>query len=121
MRYLVYSVRYSVVPINSSLLTVTLYYSVMTAPVYNDTKYSVPCLFVCTTTHPSLKAYCAILVRRSNFRYQASPRLSPRESTQRRHRARAPSCGTWNCGREMSCNFAEITASTPFLGIFYMP
>jgi hypothetical protein len=39
---------------------------------------------VCTTTHCSLKAYCAILVRRSNFRYQASPRVSPRESTQRR-------------------------------------
>jgi len=32
----------------------------------------------------ALKAYCAILVRRSNFRHQASPRLSPRESTQRR-------------------------------------
>jgi hypothetical protein len=30
------------------------------------------------------KAYCAILVRRSNFRHQASPRVSPRESTQRR-------------------------------------
>jgi hypothetical protein len=46
-------------------------------------------LFVCTTTHCSLKAYCAILVRRSNFRYQASPRVSPRvsprESTQRRN------------------------------------
>jgi len=41
-------------------------------------------LFVCTTTHCSLKAYCAIWVRRSNFRHQASPRVSPRESTQRR-------------------------------------
>jgi len=30
------------------------------------------------------KAYCAIWVRRSNFRHQASPRMSPRESTQRR-------------------------------------
>ena len=39
---------------------------------------------VYTTTHCSLKAYCAILVRRSNFRHQASPRMSPRESTQRR-------------------------------------
>jgi hypothetical protein len=38
------------------------------------------CLFVCTTTHCSLKAYCAILVRRSYFCHQASPR----ESTQRR-------------------------------------
>jgi len=32
----------------------------------------------------TFKAYCAILVRRSNFRHQASPRVSPRESTQRR-------------------------------------
>jgi len=30
------------------------------------------------------KAYCAIWVRRSNFRHQSSPRVSPRESTQRR-------------------------------------
>jgi hypothetical protein len=30
------------------------------------------------------KAYCTIWVRRSNFRHQASPRVSPRESTQRR-------------------------------------
>ena len=37
-----------------------------------------------TTTHRSLKAYCAILVKHSNFRHQASPRVSPRESTQRR-------------------------------------
>ena len=30
------------------------------------------------------------------------------------HRARAPSGGRWNCGREMSGNFAEMTTSTPF-------
>jgi len=30
------------------------------------------------------KAYCAIWVRRSKFRHRASPRVSPRESTQRR-------------------------------------
>jgi hypothetical protein len=30
------------------------------------------------------KAYCAILVRLSNFRHQASSSVSPRESTQRR-------------------------------------
>ena len=30
------------------------------------------------------KASCAIWVRRSNFRHQASPRVSPRASTQRR-------------------------------------
>jgi hypothetical protein len=32
----------------------------------------------------AFKAYCAICVRRFNFRHQASPRVSPRESTQRR-------------------------------------
>jgi len=32
----------------------------------------------------AFKCYCAILVRRSNFRHQASPHVSPRESTQRR-------------------------------------
>jgi len=29
----------------------------------------------------AFKAYCAIWVRSSNFRHQASPRVSPREST----------------------------------------
>jgi hypothetical protein len=32
----------------------------------------------------AFKAYCAVCVRRSNFRHQASPRVSPRESTHRR-------------------------------------
>jgi len=32
----------------------------------------------------AFKAYCAIWLRRSNFRHQASSRVSPRESTQRR-------------------------------------
>jgi len=32
----------------------------------------------------AFKSYYAIWVRRSNFRHQASPRVSPRESTQRR-------------------------------------
>jgi hypothetical protein len=32
----------------------------------------------------AFKAYCAVWVRRSNFGHQASPRVSPRESTQRR-------------------------------------
>jgi len=31
---------------------------------------------------PAFKAYCAIWVKRSNFRHQASPGVSPRESTQ---------------------------------------
>jgi hypothetical protein len=34
--------------------------------------------------HCRLKVYCAILVRRSNFRHQSSPHVSPRKSTQRR-------------------------------------
>jgi hypothetical protein len=42
------------------------------------------CLCLFSTTHCSLKAYCAIWVRSSNFRHQASPHVSPRESTQRR-------------------------------------
>jgi len=33
---------------------------------------------------PAFKAYCAIWVRRSNFRHQASPHVSPRERPQRR-------------------------------------
>jgi len=39
MRHLVYSVRYAVVLINSLALTIILYSSVITAPVYNDTNY----------------------------------------------------------------------------------
>jgi len=45
MRYLVYNVRYSVVAITSSQLTITLYSSFITTHniilfFYNDTKYS---------------------------------------------------------------------------------
>jgi hypothetical protein len=40
-------------PINSSLLTITLYSSVITTPVYNDTKYSVPF----TTLYPISNAF----------------------------------------------------------------
>jgi len=39
MRYIAYRVRYSAVPINSSPLTVTLFSSVVTTLVYNDTQY----------------------------------------------------------------------------------
>jgi hypothetical protein len=45
----------------------------------------------------AFKAYCAIWVRRSNFRHQASPRV---------YHARAPSGERWNCGRDMSGSFA---------------
>jgi hypothetical protein len=42
IRHRVYIVRYFVVPINPSLLTITLLFSVITTLFYNDTKYSVP-------------------------------------------------------------------------------
>jgi hypothetical protein len=42
VQHLAYSVRYSVVPINSSVLTIILYASVIKTLVYNNTKYSVP-------------------------------------------------------------------------------
>ena len=40
--HLAYNVRYSVAPVNSSLLILTLYCSVIITPVYNDTKCSAP-------------------------------------------------------------------------------
>ena len=42
MQHLAYNVRYSVMSINSSLLTTTLFSSVITTLVYNDTQYSAP-------------------------------------------------------------------------------
>jgi len=45
----------------------------------------------------AFKAYCAIWIRRSNFHHHASSHVSPRER---------PSGGRWNCGQEMSENFA---------------
>ena len=42
MQHLFYNVRNSVVPINFSLLTITVYSSVRTKLIYNNTKYSVP-------------------------------------------------------------------------------
>jgi len=46
----------------------------------------------------AFKAYCAIWVRRSNYRHQASPRVV----ITREH----PAAEGWNFGREMSGNFA---------------
>ena len=42
-------------------------------------------MFIFNYALQPFKAYCAILVRCSKFRHQASPRVSPRESTQRRN------------------------------------
>jgi hypothetical protein len=41
-------------------------------------------MFIFNYALQPFKAYCAIWVRLSNFRHQASPRVSPLESTQRR-------------------------------------
>jgi len=54
------------------------------APTISYRFHNIPCtcLFF-NYTLQSFKAYCAIWVRRYNFRYQTSPRVSPLESTQR--------------------------------------
>jgi len=41
-------------------------------------------MFIFNYALQPFKAYCAIWIRRSNFRHQESPRVSPYESTQRR-------------------------------------
>jgi hypothetical protein len=46
----------------------------------------------------------------------------PTLGTRRLHaclHATAPSGGRWNCGREMSGNFAEMTISTPFRDLLH--
>jgi hypothetical protein len=52
IRHLVYVVSYSVVPVNFSLLTITLYSSVITISVYNDNK-----IFSFMTLQPSSNAF----------------------------------------------------------------
>jgi hypothetical protein len=52
MRHPAYSVRYSVVSIKSSLLNITLYSSVITTLVYNDTKSPVMTKFYCIYMRP---------------------------------------------------------------------
>jgi hypothetical protein len=51
---------------------------------WRRSKYVAVFMFIFNYALQSFKAYCAIWVRRSNFRHQASPRVSPCESTQRR-------------------------------------
>jgi len=48
MQHLINNIRYSVVPINFSPLSITLYFSVRTALIYNDMKYSVWFMVLCT-------------------------------------------------------------------------
>ena len=57
----------------TTALTISIYWSVLF--IY---------LFIFKYALQPFKAYCAIWVRRSSFRHQASPRVSPRESTRRR-------------------------------------
>jgi len=58
--------------------------------IYKNYRINVISTFCCSsyyyflTTQCTTQAYCAIWVRRSSFNHQASPRVSPRESTQRR-------------------------------------
>jgi hypothetical protein len=90
-------------------VAVGTWYEVFCDPVY--------CILISVFVYFQLrtaafKAYCVIWVRRSNFRHQASPRLSPRESTQRRK------VELWT---RKSGNFAWISIYTLHLGIFYMP
>jgi len=61
MRQLLYSVRYAMVLNNSLALTITLYSSVNTTPVYNDTKYPL---------------YEVILVNEFSFNYKITCLLS---------------------------------------------
>ena len=88
------TLRFARFPIHAVTLNITIFWGVTPCSLVNIWRCSeelissiarLPLfLFVYTTTHCSLKAYCAIWVRRSNFRHQTSPRVSPRESTQRR-------------------------------------
>jgi hypothetical protein len=57
-----------------------LYFNVIT--LLKKNKIYVIIIFNLRTA--AFKAYCGIWVRRSNFRHQAPPRVSARESTQRR-------------------------------------
>jgi hypothetical protein len=50
---------------------------------YYDVPTGIIIIIIIIIAAVAFKAYCAIWVRRSNFRHQASPRVSPRESTQR--------------------------------------
>jgi hypothetical protein len=52
--------------------------------IWNHIKYYYYYYYYFNLRTAAFKAYFAIWIRRSNFRHQASPRLSPRKSTKRR-------------------------------------
>jgi len=60
----------------------------VSSTLHTTSEHGVPSIIIIIFFNYALQpfnAYCAIWgVRRSNFRHQASPRVSPRESTQRR-------------------------------------
>jgi len=74
MRYLAYNVRYSVVPINSSPLIVTLFSSVITTLVYNDTKCSVPFMTLCMCKRlpvefPCYREHTPLVIKQKLFQH----------------------------------------------------
>jgi hypothetical protein len=74
--------RFSLVSVTLPMLRTHLYSN--TNAYYVD-KWAKPVyLFIFNYALQPFKVYCAIWVRRSNFRHQASPHVSPCESTQRR-------------------------------------
>jgi len=80
MRHLVYNVRYSVVPINSALLTATLFSSVRTTLLYSDTKFACRdnvSQFDCTLPHTGM----AVSTPHSNTHF-ASELLNTNSHTQ---------------------------------------
>jgi hypothetical protein len=68
------------------------------------------------------KAYSAILVRRSNFRHQASPRVSPLESTQRRYVELWTRNVRWFClNAELHVTFRNLLHATTWDRRLYFP
>jgi hypothetical protein len=77
MRHLVYSVRYSVVPINFSLSTITLFSLVITTLVYNYTKYSVPFMTLCAGVATSYGLHGPGIESRWAVRFSAPVQTGP--------------------------------------------
>jgi hypothetical protein len=106
VRHLVYCVSYYTVPFNSSLLTITLYCSVITTLVYNYTKYSVPFYnfithFDCIITFKCIWMvfylhyhYCGFLVASSAYQFSYSE--CPVQYTNRKTQWGQPNCGKYD-------------------------